>query len=421
MSILVIGVNHRSSPVALLERLTLAPDALGKAVSGLAQRDNVREAVVLSTCNRTEVYVIAELFHGAYGDVRDFLCEISDLSVDELTPHLYSQHDQAAVTHLFEVAAGLDSVVLGESEILGQVRGAWQTAQSEGAARSSLNLLFRSAVEAGKRARSETGISRGTASISHAAVEMISDVIGDLDGRRVVVVGAGSMGEGVAVALHKAGGAQITVVNRSPERGAALAERVAGVTVGLDQLGEVLRSADVVVAGTGAGKPVITSELVAAARPDSAAARPLNIVDIAMPRDVEESVADLAGVTVFDLDDLSRWADRGLAHRAAESERVRTIVAEHVEDFAVESTARQAAPLVASMREAADRVRSGELDRFANKLGQLDDGGRDVVEALTKAIVAKLLHEPSVRLKAQAGTPQGDRNAAAVRDLFDLS
>ena len=421
MSILVIGVNHRSSPVALLERLTLAPDALGKAVSGLAQRDNVREAVVLSTCNRTEVYVVAELFHGAYGDVRDFLCEISDLSVDELTPHLYSQHDQAAVTHLFEVAAGLDSVVLGESEILGQVRGAWETAQSEGAARSSLNLLFRSAVEAGKRARNETGISRGTASISHAAVEMISDVIGDLEGRRVVVVGAGSMGEGVAVALDKAGGAEIVVVNRSPERGAALAERVDGVTVGLDQLGEMLQSADVVVAGTGSGEPVITVDLVTAARAASTVSRPLNIVDIAMPRDVETGVDELAGVTVFDLDDLSRWADRGLAHRAAESEQVSVIVAEHVEDFRVESTARQAAPLVASMREAADRIRSSELDRFSKRLAQLDDGGLEVVESLTKAIIAKLLHEPSVRLKAQAGTPQGDRNAAAVRDLFDLS
>ncbi len=419
MSILVIGVNHRSSPVALLERLTLAPDTLGKAVAGLAQRDNIRESVVLSTCNRTEVYVVAELFHGAYGDVRDFLCEISDLSVDELTPHLYSQHDSAAVTHLFEVAAGLDSVVLGEGEILGQVRTAWETAQHEGAARSSLNLLFRSAIEAGKRARSETGISRGTASVSHAAVEMISDVIGDLAGKRVAVIGAGSMGEGVAVALHRAGGAQITVVNRSPERGAALANRVNGDTVGFEQLTSIVEVADVVVAGTGAGDPVLTVDLVAEARANSSA--PLHIVDIGMPRDVEPEVNALPGVTVFDLDHLSAWADRGLAHRAGEADQVRVIVNEEVEDFNIESTARQAAPLVASMHEAAERVRSGEIDRFANRLNALDDGSRDAVEALTKAIIAKLLHEPSVRLKGQAGTPQGDRNAAAVRDLFDLS
>ena len=251
MSILVIGVNHRTSPLALLERLTLAPESLGKAVSGLAQRDNIREAVVLSTCNRTEVYVVTELFHGAYGDVRDFLCEISNLSVDELTPHLYSQHDAAAVSHLFAVAAGLDSAVLGESEILGQVKTAWEAAQFEGAARSSLNLLFRSAVETGKRARSETTISRGTASISHAAVEMATDVVGELAGKRVVVVGAGSMGEGVAVALHKAGGSEILVVNRSPERGASLATRVNGRTVGMDQLAVAVASADVIVASTG--------------------------------------------------------------------------------------------------------------------------------------------------------------------------
>lgn len=406
--------------MALLERLTLAPDALGKAVAGLAQRDNIREAVVLSTCNRTEVYVVAELFHGAYGDVRDFLCEISDLSVDELTPHLYSQHDSAAVAHLFEVAAGLDSVVLGEGEILGQVRNAWETAQLEGAARSSLNLLFRSSIEAGKRARSETGISRGTASISHAAVEMITDVIGDLAGKRVAVIGAGSMGEGVAVALHRAGGATITVVNRSPERGAALAERVNGEAVGFERLADIVAASDVVVVGTGAGDPVITTGLVARARSGSNS-DPLHIVDIGLPRDVEPEVGALRGVTVFDLDDLSAWADRGLADRAGEADRVRLIVNEEVEAFAVESTARQAAPLVASMHEAAERVRSGELDRFAKRLNDLDESGHDAVEALTKAIIAKLLHEPSVRLKGQAGTPQGDRNAAAVRDLFDLS
>lgn len=161
MSILVVGINHRSSPLSLLERVTVVPDKIGKAVAGLAMRDNIREAVVLSTCNRTEVYVVTELFHGAYADVRDFLCELGDLSIDELIPHLYSQHDSTAVGHLFEVAAGLDSAVLGESEILGQVRSAWEIAQHEGAARSTLNLLFRTAVEAGKRARTETGIGRG--------------------------------------------------------------------------------------------------------------------------------------------------------------------------------------------------------------------------------------------------------------------
>jgi glutamyl-tRNA reductase len=392
MSILVVGVNHRSGSLPLLERVTIAPEHLGKAVAGLAQRDNVREAVVLSTCNRTEV--------------------------DELTPHLYSQHDTSAVTHLFEVAAGLDSAVLGESEILGQVRTAWETAQREGAARSTLNQLFRAALSTGKRARSETGIARGTASISHAAVEMITDMIGELNGKRVLVVGAGSMGEGVAVALHRAGGADILVANRSADRGATLAERVNGVALGFERLGEAIAASDVIVAGTGAEQAFLTRSLVDDAR--RTATRPLHIVDIGVPRNVDPAVAELAGVSLSNLDDLRDWADRGLSHRAGEAERVRSIVSEEVENYLVESTARQAAPLVASMHEAADRIRAREIDRYASRLGELDERQRDSVDALTRAIVAKLLHEPSVRLKSQAGTPQGERNAAAVRDLFDL-
>ena len=418
MSILVVGVNHRSGPLPLLERLTIAPDDLAKRVNGLAQRDNIREAVVLSTCNRTEIYVIAERFHGAYADICDFLCELGELDVDELSPHLFSEHDGAAVGHLFEVAAGLDSAVLGEGEILGQVRTAWQVALDEAAARSGLNLLMRSAVETGKRARSETAIGRGTASVSHAAVEMLGDVAGDLSNRRVTVVGAGSMGEGVAMALHKAGGADICVVNRSPERGAALAQRVGATTLGFERLDEALASADVVVASTGSGAAVITIESIERARAE--VDRPLLVVDIAVPRDVEPGVADLDGVTVFDLDDLRDWADRGRAQRAKEADMVRRIVAEEVENFKVEQTARQAAPLVASMRQAADDVRAAELDRFSSRLADLSAADRDSVEALTKAIISKLLHEPSVRLKTDAGTPQGDRNAAAVRDLFNL-
>ena len=418
MSILVVGVNHRSGSLPLLERVTIAPEHLGKAVAGLAQRDNVREAVVLSTCNRTEMYVVAELFHGAYGDVRDLLCEIGGLSIDELTPHLYSQHDTSAITHLFEVAAGLDSAVLGEGEILGQVRSAWETAQQEGAARSTLNQLFRAALSTGKRARSETGIARGTASISHAAVEMITDLLGDLTGMRVLVVGAGSMGEGVAVALHRAGGADILVANRTAERSAALADRVDGVAVGFDRLAEAIAVADVIVAGTAADQSLLSREAVAEAR--GASTRPLHVVDIGVPRNVDPQVAGLAGVTLSNLDDLRDWVDRGLSHRAGEAERVRSIVGQEVENYLVESTARQAAPLLASMHEAADRVRVGELERFASRLGDLDERQIDSIEALTRAIVAKLLHEPSVRLKSQAGTPQGERNAAAVRDLFDL-
>ena len=178
MSIVVIGVNHRTGPLALLERLAIRPDAQGKAIAGLVGRHSIREAVVLCTCNRTEIYAVAERFHGAYADIRDFLCDLGGLGPDELQSHLYSQHDDAAVAHLFEVAAGLDSAVLGESEILGQVRDAWKLAQDEGGTKATLNLLFRHALETGKRARTETSIGRGTASVSHAAVEMATERLG---------------------------------------------------------------------------------------------------------------------------------------------------------------------------------------------------------------------------------------------------
>ena len=417
MSIVVIGVNHRTAPLAVLERLAIAPAHLAKAIGGLVCRDNIREAAVLATCGRTEVYVVAERFHGAYADVTDFLAQVGSMSIDELQPYLFAQHDDAAASHLFEVAAGLDSAVLGESEILGQVRGAWQASQEYGGARATLDLLFRQALRTGKRARTETSIARGTASISHAAVEMATERIGSLVGRRVLVVGAGDMGVGVATALGHAGATSIVVANRTPSRGVELADRVGGAVVGLDHLSDALAECDVVVTCAGAGETIITTELV---RARDASGNPLLVVDIAVPRNVERAVADIDGVTLLNLDDLRDWADRGRAARAAEAGRVRDIVAEELERFLVESTARQAAPLVARLHDRAEQIRSGEIERFSGRLSELGNVERDTVEALTRSIIAKLLHSPSVRLRHDAGTPQGERNAAAVSDLFDL-
>jgi glutamyl-tRNA reductase len=418
MSIVVIGVNHRTGPIEFLERVSVQGDALGKAITGLVSMPNIREAVVLSTCNRTEVYAVAERFHGAYADIRDFFCELGGLHPDDLHAHLYSQHDEAAVAHLFEVAAGLESAVLGESEILGQVRAAWETAQGEGGARTTLNLLFRHALETGKRARTETSIGRHTASVSHAAVEMATERLGSLQGRRVLVVGAGDMGEGVAVALVAAGATDIVVTNRTAERAEQLAERVSGSVVPFDRIVDVLGGVDVLLTCTGSGSVLIDADMVATARRD--VQHPMLVVDIAVPRDVAADVERLPGVTVLNLDDLRDWAARGLALRAGEADRVREIVGEEVERFGMEATARQAAPLVAQLHEKAEAVRQGELERFSNRLASLDPAQRDAVDAVTKGIVAKLLHQLSVRLKDDAGTPQGERNSAAVRDLFDI-
>jgi glutamyl-tRNA reductase len=418
MSIVVIGVNHRTGPLALLERLAVPADAQGKAINGLIGRHSIREVVVLSTCNRTEIYAVAERFHGAYADIRDFLCDLADLNADELHPHLYSQHDDAAVTHLFEVAAGLDSAVLGESEILGQVRSAWQLARDEGGAKATLNLLFRHAIETGKRARTETSIGRGTASVSHAAVEMATERLGSLSGRRVLVVGAGEMGEGVATALVHAGANNVIVVNRTHERAEHLAQRIGGRVAPFADLGTTLGATDVLLTCTGAGGTLIDFDLLSRSRADTTS--PLLIVDIAVPRDVSAEVTQLDNVTLLNLDDLRDWAGRALMLRAEEAHRVNAIVADEVERFGVESMARQAAPLVAQLRQRAETIRQSEIERFSARLASLDDAQRAALEAVTKGIVNKLLHNPSVKLKDEAGTPQGERNAATVRDLFDL-
>ena len=418
MSIVVIGVNHRTSPVTLLEKLTISDSSMPKALHSLTVRNDIREAVVLSTCNRTEVYAVVERFHGAYSDIRDFLCETSGISADQITPHLYSQHDDDAIVHLFEVTAGLDSAVLGETEIVGQVRSAWEKAMEEGASRNTLNLLFRYALEVGKRARTETAISRSTASVSHAAVEMAEEILGSLDGKSVLVVGAGEMGEGVAASLARAGVAKVTVVNRTASRGEALAEKVGARVSPFDDLESELAQADVVVACTGAGNVVIDLPMVQRTRGESTS--PLLMVDIALPRDVDSAVADLPGVTLRDLDDLSQWAERGINKRAGEVDQVKDIISHEVERFTLDQAQRQAAPLVAQLREVVEQIRAAEIERFGTRLAGLSEEQREVVESITRGIVAKILHSPSVRLREAAGTPQGERLSAAVRDLFDL-
>ncbi len=420
MSIVVIGVNHRTSPLDVLERLTITAGDVAKAATGLCRRSNVNEAVVLSTCNRTEIYVVAERFHGGYADVVEFLSETSGLGAPDLEGHLYSHHDDAAVSHLFDVVSGLDSAVLGEHEILGQVRDAWETSMAEGAARSTLNLLFRHAVETGKRVRTETGIARSTASVSHAAVELAVAELGGLAERRILVVGAGQMGEAMAVALAAMGVHEIAVTNRTTARAQELATRIGGRVAPFVDLSASIAEADLVLTSTGAGSAIIDFDTVALAmsvRP----ARPLLFVDIALPRDVDAGVATLANVAVRNLDDLQRFAARGIERRAGEVTRVREIIGEEVERHAVESLARQAAPLIAQLHGRLDEIRAAEVDRHGRRLADLTDEQRAAVEALTRSLIAKVLHGATIRLKNDAGSPRGERNAAAVRDLFDLS
>ena len=418
MSIVVLGVNYHTSPVTLLEKVMIPVPAMSEALRVLSNHSDIREVVVLSTCNRTEVYAVAERFHAAHTDILEFLCTTSGLSADEITPHLYSQFDDDAVVHLFEVAAGIDSAVLGETEIVGQVRDAWDFAMKQGTSRSTLNLLFRYALESGKRARTETGISRSTASVAHAAVEMAEEILGTLSGKRVLVVGAGEMGEGVAGALSRAGTESITVLNRTAARAEALAEKIGARVSEFESLETELVEADVVLACTGAGGVIIDHELMTRVR--NGVSTPILVVDIALPRDVAASVAELPGVTLRDLDHLSDWAQRGIDKRASEVGQVREIIGEEVKRFLLDQTQRQAAPLVAQLREVVESIRTAEMDRFESALAAMTPEQRELVESISHGIINKMLHAPSVRLREAAGTPQGERLSAAVRDLFSL-
>jgi glutamyl-tRNA reductase len=419
VSVVVIGLNHRTVPLDLLERMTIDDSRLGKALHEVAGREHVSEAVVLSTCNRTEIYLVAEKFHGAYADVRDFLSEVAYLPPEDFSDHLYVAYDEEAAAHLFAVTSGLESAVIGEAEILGQVRHAWTRAQEERTVGASLNLLFRHALEVGKRARTDTGISRNIASVSTAAVAMAADRLGPLDGRRILVLGAGDMGEGMVRSLVSAGVDDVRIANRTWERAVDLADRVGGRAVRLADLDGSLAEIDLLLTSTGASSLMLEHGDLArtmAARDG----RPLLVVDVAVPRDIDPAAGEIDGVTLLDMDDLRAFAEAGQAERRREVAAVQRMVDDEVARFTAVSTAQEVAPLVTALHERGESIRAAELERFHGRLAGLDDRQVEVVEALTRGIVAKLLHDPTVEVKNAAGTPRGERLADALRDLFTL-
>jgi glutamyl-tRNA reductase len=424
LSVVVVGLHERDTPLELLERLAISDEELPKALGALCDSSHLAEAVVVSTCLRTEVYAVVERFHDGLADIHAFFAarlSASGEAVESLEDQLFVAYDDAAARHLFEVAAGADSAVLGEGEILRQVRHAADRARRERSLGPVLDALFRHAVEAGKRVRHDTGIARGVTSLAHVAVAAAAEEIGDeLGGHRVIVVGAGEMAQGIVGAL---GGLttppELVVANRRPARAAALAARSGGRSVGLSALGVELADADVVISATAGEHPLLSSDAVAAAmaaRP----ARPLVLVDAAVPRDIDPAAGEVAGVRLLDIDDLRQLAEGAMTSRRAELPLVCAILDEELERHRADARGRAVAPLVAALRQRAEEVREAELRRNAGALANLDEPTRELVDQLTRRIVAKLVHEPTAQLKAAAGTPRGERLSEATRALFDL-
>jgi glutamyl-tRNA reductase len=419
MSLIVVGLNHRTVPVDLLEQMAVPPETLPKALHDLSSRDHLLESVLLSTCNRTEIYAQATKFHAAVGDVCDFLASWSGADPEQFTDHLYTYYEDAAINHLFSVAAGLDSMIVGEHEILGQVGNAWRVSEHEGASGPFVSRVFRHAVESGKRVRTETELGRHPVSISSAAVAVVAERLAGLDGCRVVVLGAGEMGEGVARAVRHRDVHDLCIVNRTLGRAERLAASVGGRAASLDALPEQIVGADVVFTST-ASKDILVERSTIETVMDRRGGDALMVVDLALPRDVDPGVSELDDVTLLDLDDLKDFAARSADRRHREIARAREILDSEVARYRDEQRAREVAPLIATLRARAEEIRAAEIDRFGGRLASLDDTQRGVVDAVTQSIVNKLLHEPSVRLKDVAGTDRGDALSDALAALFDL-
>ena len=413
MFVFLTGLSYRSAPLAVRETLSIAGDRLPSALATLER--HAGRGVILSTCNRTEVYsVVRDEEHGRAafdGFVKDEL----GVDPDYLRPHLYTLEEDAAVGHLFRVASSLDSQIIGESEILGQVRDAFGTASRAGMAGGALAHLFHSAIRTGKRARTETAIGRNALSVSRACVELARLALGDLGSKRGLVVGVGEASRLAAQALRDAGLGELTVANRTRAHAEELAESLGGEAASLDELPRLLAAADVVVTSTGAPDFVITREQIESAMAGRAH-RPLLVVDIALPRDVEPTAANVPGVQLHTLDDLEAIAEANRREREAEASKVEAIVAQEVERFRSWWDARGVTPTIASIRHQAEAVRAAEVSRTMPKLNGLSPAQAERIDAMTKALVKKLLHGPTKSLRER----RDESFTQSARELFGL-
>ena len=432
MSVLVVGLSHKSAPVAVLERAAVSGDTVTKLLRDVVQAEPVAEAFVVSTCNRVEVYADVDRFHAGVTAICELLARHCGVPSHELTQYLYVHYEDRAVSHLLAVAAGLDSMVVGEDQILGQVRSAVKLAAEHGTAGRVLGELGRLALRTGKRARAETAIGRAGFSLLSAAVELAAARLGPLRpgedplaGRDVLVVGAGSMSGLATATAARSGAASITVANRTRKHAERLAASVSTVTTtvtGLADLPAAIAAADVVISCTGAAGQVITGDMVSAAlaaRETEAGRGTLVIMDLAMPRDVEPAVAARPGVVLIGMDQLSEHAG---AVRDDDVAAVRTILEAELAAYQSAMDAARVAPTVVALRAKAAGVVDAELTRLAGRLSADDLSGHalDEIAQTVRRVVDKLLHAPTVRVKELAGSPGGEEYAAALRVLFDL-
>ncbi|MEV4556698.1 glutamyl-tRNA reductase [Kitasatospora sp. NPDC049285] len=420
MSLLVVGLSHRTAPVGVLERAALTGETPTRLLHDAAASATVAEAALVNTCNRIELYADVDKFHAGVAELSQLLAAHSGVDLDELTAHLYVHYEDRAVHHLFSVACGLDSMVVGEGQILGQLRDALATAQDEHTAGRGLNELFQQALRVGKRAHSETGIDKAGQSLVTFGLEQVAAGAGPIAGKRALVVGAGSMSSLAAATLVRSGVTDLLIANRTAARAERLVEILGGAarTLDLAKVPQALADVDLVISCTGAAGTVIGAAEVAAALALRTAAAPLAFLDLAMPRDVDHAVHELPGALLVDLESLSHA--HAATPGAGDVQAVSTIVADEVTAFGQAQRAARIAPTVVALRAMASEVVSGELARLTSRLPDLDERSRAEISQTVRRVVDKLLHAPTVKVKQLAAEPGGASYAEALRELFDL-
>jgi glutamyl-tRNA reductase len=417
--LLALGVSHKTAPLDLRERLSLTEGRAVGALHELTAAEGIHEAAAISTCNRTELYLVVSDTVEAESTALGVLTRQAEIRPTELLGHLYSLRSGDAAHHLFQVTAGLDSMIVGEAEIQGQVKRAYELALVEGATGPILNRLFRGALAAGGRVREETAIGERGVSIPSVAVELARRTLGDLGEKRVLVVGAGETAELVAKALVARGVTTVFVANRHYDRAIGLAERFGGDAVRFEELPEQLAAADIVVSATNSPHHIVERDGLEQVM-ESRDGRPLLLVDIAVPRDIEPECREIAGVSLHDIDDVQQIVERNASGREAEARRAEPILGAELDRFERWLASLEVVPTIASLRERADEVARRVLAENEDRWEQLSEADRERLEAMTKAIVSRLLHEPTVRMRRSAGSDSAYLYVSALRELFGL-
>lgn len=417
MSILVVGVSHKTAPVSVLEQLALPREGVSKLIRDVVDSEHVLEATVLATCNRIEIYAEVERFHGSVETVSRLLCERAGQKPEDVVPHLYVHYDDGAVSHLFNVASGLDSMVVGEGQILGQARDALGIGQESGTVGPLLNVLFQQALRVGKRTHAETDIDRAAPSLVKVALERATAHVGPISGKRVVVVGAGAMASLAVSTVARLDAADIAIANRSDVNPERLAGQYDGRALALDQVTGALSDADILVSCTGAAGVVLPLAQIAEAR--ARATRPLAIIDLALPHDVDPAVGELPGVMLIDLARLADAVNEG--NGAADVAAVRDIVSQELAAFLTARRSANVTPTVVALRTMATGVVDAEVDRLLTRLPDLDPQVQAEVELAVRRVADKLLHQPTVRVRELANEAGAISYAAALAELFSLN